>query len=168
MKGRAFALAFVFLAAGIISFGQEKTKKELKAEKKLEARKQVEALVTSKQFKFVGRTALPTGMRSVNLSSNPNFMKFSPELIESEMPFFGRAYSATGYGTDTGVRFKGKPEKFDIEKKEKTFEIEAEVKSTSDNFRISLSVGVEGGASLSITSNSRSTITYQGDIYPLD
>ncbi len=168
MKVKALYLAALFLILLAPAFSQEKSKKELKEEKKLATQKKVEALIDAKEFRFVGRTALPTGMRSVNLSSNPNYMKFQPEMIESEMPFFGRAYSAVGYGNDTGVKFKGKPEKFEVVKKSKNFEIEAEVRGTSDNFRISLTVGLEGNASLSITSSSRSTITYQGDIFPLD
>jgi hypothetical protein len=168
MKTKVFYLFVAFTLIILPVAGQEKSKKELKEEKKLEKQKQVEAMINAKEFRFVGRTALPTGMRSVNLSSNPNYMKFQPEMIESEMPFFGKAYSAVGYGNDTGVKFKGKPEKFDVEKTSKAFEIEAEVKSTSDNFRISLTVGLEGSASLSITSNNRSTISYQGDIFPLE
>jgi hypothetical protein len=168
MKTKALYLAMLFLLILKPGFSQEKSKKELKEEKKIETQKQVEAMINAKEFRFVGRTALPTGMRSVNLSSNPNYMKFQPEMIESEMPFFGKAYSAVGYGNDTGVKFKGKPEKFEVVKKSKAFEIEAEVKGSGDNFRISLSVGFEGSASLSITSNKRSTITYQGDIFPLE
>ena len=149
------------------AFPQEKSKKELKEEQKLEKQKQVETMVNDTVFVFVGKTALPTGMSSVNLSSNPNYMKFQPEMIESEMPFFGKAYSGIGYGGDTGVKFKGKPEEFTVVKKAKNYQIDAVVKGTADNFRISLSVGFEGSATLSIISNNRSTISYQGEISPL-
>jgi len=168
MKTKALFLTILFALVFLPGKSQEKSKKELKEEKKIEKQKQVESMMNSKEFRFVGKTALPSGMRSVNLTSNPNYMKFQPEMIVSEMPFFGKAYGAVGYGNDTGVKFKGKPEKFEVVKKSKTFEIEAEVKGTGDNFRISLSVGLEGSASLSITSNNRSTITYQGDIFPLE
>ena len=87
-------------------------------------------------------------------------------MIESEMPFFGKAYSGIGYGGDTGVKFKGKPEEFTVVKKAKNYQIDAVVKGTADNFRISLSVGFEGSATLSIISNNRSTISYQGEISP--
>ena len=160
---------FLVLMSLIVTsaFPQEKTKKELKEERKLEKQKQVEAMVNDTLFIFVGRTALPTGMRSVNLSSNPNYIKFQPEMIESEMPYFGKGYSGIGYGGDSGLKFKGKPEKFTVEKKKKNYQIDTNVKVESDNFRLSLSVTFEGSASLSIISNNRSTISYQGEISPL-
>jgi hypothetical protein len=168
MKTKTLFLTILLALVFLPGKSQEKSKKELKEEKKLEKMKQVESMMNTKEFRFVGKTALPSGMRSVNLSSNPNYMKFQPEMIVSEMPFFGKAYGAVGYGNDTGVKFKGKPEKYDVVKTSKNFEIEAEVKGTSDTFRVSVTVGFEGNASLSITSNSRSTITYQGDIFPLE
>jgi len=164
MKTKAFYLILFFSLIGLNGFTQEKTKKELKEEKKLEKQKQIEEIINAKDFVFTGRTAFPTGMRSVNLTSNPNYMKFQPEMIISEMPFFGTAYSGIGYGNDTGVKFKGKPEEFNVVKDGKKFEINAVVQSTNDNFRISLSVANEGSGTLTITSNNRSSISYHGEI----
>ena len=164
MKTR-FSIIVLILAVVITNgFSQEKTKKELKEEKKIEKQKQVEAMVNDTNFVFVARTALPTGMRSVNLTTNQNYVKYQPDLIDSYMPFFGKAYSGIGYGADTGLKFQGKPEEFKVEKTKKAFQIDAVVKGTTDNFRLSLSVGFEGSASLTITSNNRSTISYQGEI----
>jgi hypothetical protein len=145
-------------------FSQEKTKKELKAEKKIEKQRQIEAMVNDTDFVFVARTALPTGMRSVNLTTNSNYVKFKPDLIDSYMPYFGRAYSSVGYGGDTGLKFTGKPEEFSVTKTTKAFQVNAVVSSSTDKFSLSLNIGFEGSASLTITSNSRSTISYQGEI----
>lgn len=164
MKSRVFCLVFIFILIGSNTFSQEKTKKELKEEKKLEKQKQIRDMINSKEFVFIGRTAFPAGMRSVNLTSNLNSMKFQPEMIVSEMPFFGTAYTGIGYGNDTGVKFKGKPEKFNVSEKEKKIEIEAIVNSTYDDFRISLIVVYDGSGTLTITSNNRSTISYHGVI----
>jgi hypothetical protein len=164
MKIKVFCLvAFIAL---IVSPGisQEMTKKELKEERKLEEMKQVDTMVNAKEFVFVARTANPMGMRPVDLTTNPNFVKFQPELIDSYMPFFGQAYSGVGYGGDTGLKFKGKPEVFTIVKNKKNYQIDASVKGETDFFRISLQVSFEGSASLSITSNNRSTISYTGEI----
>lgn len=143
---------------------QEKTNRELKEEKKLEKQKQIETMVNAKEFVLVARTALPSGMRSVNLTTNINYVKFQPDLIDSYMPYYGRAYSGIGYGGDTGLKFKDKPEAFDVVKKKNAYQIEVTVKTANDVFRLSLSVGFEGSTSLSIISNNRSTISYQGEI----
>jgi hypothetical protein len=50
-------------------FSQEKTKKELKEERKLEKQKEVAALVDAREFVFVARTTLPTGMKAVDLTT---------------------------------------------------------------------------------------------------
>jgi hypothetical protein len=164
MNTKAFYLVVLFalIVAPVIS--QEKTKKELKEERKIEKMNLVEALVNAREFVFIARTANPMGYKSVNLTTNPNFVKYHPDLIESEMPYFGTAYSAVGYGGDTGLKFKGKPEEYTVVKIKNGFQIDATVKGESDNFRLSLMVGSEGNSSLSITSNNRSTISYNGEI----
>lgn len=159
-------LVMSFLAAP--GYSQEKTKKELKEEKKIEQQKQTEALVDSKEFVFVGKFAIPSGMKSVNLASNPNFMKFQPEMVESEMPFFGQAHSSMGYGGDAGLKFKGKPEEFTVTKGKKNIEVKVVVKGDTDKYQIYMSISYSGSTSLSVTSNNKSPISYNGDISAID
>jgi hypothetical protein len=164
MKLKFSVLLVLFSIIMTTGFSQEKTKKQLKEEQKLEKQKQVEAIVNAREFVFVGRIANPTGMRSVNLSSNPNYVKFSPDMIDSQMPFYGRAYSSVGYGGDSGLKFKGKPEVFTVEKGKKDFDIKVIVNGENDRYTLYLNVGFEGNASLSVNSNNRSTISFMGEI----
>ena len=164
MKSRIFILLIIFSSVLETGLSQGQSRKELNQQRTLEKQKQVDSLVNSREFVFIARIAMPTGMSSVNLSSNPNYVKFQPDLIDSYMPFFGTAYSGVGYGTDTGLKFKGKPELFKVEKNKNTYQIDAVVKGETDNFRLSLSVGFWGSASLTITTNNRSIISYIGEI----
>ena len=164
MNSKISALILILSMILTTGFSQENTSKKAKEEKKLEKQKQIEAMVNAKEFVFVARTALPSGMRSVNLTTNTNYVKFQPDLIDSYMPYFGKAYSGIGYGGDTGLKFKDKPEVFDIVKKKKAYQIDVTVKTANDVFRLSLSVGFEGSTSMSVISNNRSTISYQGEI----
>lgn len=168
MKAISLALLFILTLMFTPVFAQKKSKKEIKEEKKLEKQKQVEELINSKTFEFVGRTAMPTGYKTVNLTTNTNYVKFQPELIDSYMPFYGRAYSGVGYGNDEGLKFTGKPEEFTITRGKKNYQVSATVKGEKDTFRLSLSVGFEGSASLTITSNNRSAISYSGEIKALE
>lgn len=168
MKTAIFVILFLILAGSPATFAQEKSPKLTKEQKKAEKEKQIEALMNSKEFVFTGNFAIPTGSRQVNLASNPNFMKFQPETIVSEMPFFGTAYSTTGYGTDSGVRFSAKPEKFEIKKVKKGWDVEAVVNDQADSYKIYLSVSSSGNAQLSVSSNRRSTISYSGDISAIE
>jgi hypothetical protein len=104
------------------------------------------------------------GASQVDLTSNPNYVRFSPDLMDGYMPFFGTATSGIGY-SDPTIKFKDKPEVFNIEKKKKNFQVDGKVKGENDIYRLSLSVLPEGGASLSIISNNRGTISYQGTIF---
>jgi hypothetical protein len=163
MKPKIFMVLFLSVVITPI-FSKEQTRGEQKDKKKLEQLGQVEMMINAREFVFIPRIVLPTGMKPVNVAVNQYSIKFQPNFIDSYMPFFGRAYSAVGYGNDTGLTFKGKPEKFEIEKSRKTFQINVVVKGGNDIFRLFLSIGFEGSASLSISSDNRSTISYQGEI----
>lgn len=163
---KAKVLIILALSALIITpgFSQEKTKKELKKERKIERQKQTEALVNSREFVFSARTAMPQGGRSIDLSTNPGSVKFLPDLIKSDMPYFGRVTGFVSYGGDGGMKFEGIPEGYTVTAEKKGYQVNAVVKGENDIYRLSLSVSLEGGASLAITSNNRSVITYSGEI----
>ena len=149
-------------------FAQEKTRKELREARKIEKQKQTEILVNSKEFVFVARNASPQGFRNIDLTANPNYLKFQPDFIKSEMPFFGRAYTGIAYRGDSGLHFEGKPQEYTINKKKKAYQIKAVVKGQNDVYTMYLSVFFDGSATLSINSNNRSTISYIGEIGPIE
>ncbi|MES2239965.1 MAG: DUF4251 domain-containing protein [Bacteroidota bacterium] len=154
-------LCFSFFTA----FAQEKTRKQLRAEQRLEKEKEIEKLIDAKEFEFVAQNLNSQTFRFVDLTTNPNFIKFKPDFIKSEMPFFGRGYSGLAYGgTDTGLKFEGKPEKFTVKKSKKGYQIDVAVKGQQDFFNLTLLVSFDGSATLSITSNNRSSISYFGAI----
>ena len=166
MKTKISLLVTLLSILVATAHSQEKSKKEIKEEEKLQNQMQIETLINSRNFVFIARFALPMGARQVNLTSNPNYIKFNPDLMDGFMPFFGTATAGIGYGGDNAIKFKDKPEVLNIEKKKKNFQIDAQVKGSNDVYRLSLSVSFEGSSSLSIISNNRSTITYQGEIFP--
>jgi hypothetical protein len=162
---------FLLLLLSLIvtsSFAQEKTRKQLREARKIEKQKQTEILVNSKEFVFVARNASPQGFRNIDLTSNPNYIKFQPDFIKSEMPFFGRAYSGVAYRGDGGLHFEGKPQEYTFKKEKKAYQIKAVVKGQYDVYTMYLSVFFDGSASLSINSNNRSSISYNGEIRPIE
>jgi hypothetical protein len=154
-----FSLIVVFVANS-----QVKTRKQLKEEQKLEKQKQIALLMDSKDFVFVGTRALPQGYRNIDLTSNPNFVNFQPAFIKSEMPYFGRSTGSVAYGGGGGLNFEGIPEDYTFTKENNFFIIKAVVRDAIDSYKIILKVFLEGGASLTIISNTRSSITYTGSI----
>ena len=149
----------------ISGFAQEISKKEQRKKNKIEKQLQIDSLINSREFVFVAIRALPLGGGSIDLTGNSNSVKFHPEKIVSDMPFFGRAYSID-YGANGGIKFEGKPSEFNIETRNegKGFEIKATVSVAHDNYKLNLSVNTDGSATLTINSNQRSSISYNGNI----
>ncbi|WP_189359785.1 DUF4251 domain-containing protein [Algibacter mikhailovii] len=157
----------LLIMVGLLSyngFAQELTKKELKQQKKAEQEKEFSALIESKTFVFVGRRAISSRGRSIDLTTNQNYLKFSPELVDSSMPFFGESTGAGHYGSaDVGLTFKGKPEKYTIDKTKGKYKIQVVVKDSNDTYEINIT-GTAGNSTLTIMSNRKSLMTYNGDI----
>ncbi|NDP28555.1 MAG: DUF4251 domain-containing protein [Flavobacterium sp.] len=161
-------LAVISMFLVTISFltntvAQEKSKKELKEERALEKQKQIALLVDSKEFIFEATRVLSLDGKIIYLTSN-YIAEFHPHFIKCDLPFFGRAYSGVGYGGDGGIKFEGKPTVYSVEKKKKNFLIKADVRGQHDSYSIMLSIYFDGSAYLTINSNNRSYISYDGDI----
>ncbi|MHC0441447.1 DUF4251 domain-containing protein [Flavobacterium sp. 3-210] len=145
------------------AFAQEKTKKELKAEQELKKQKEIEALIDSKNFVFEAQKAMPQGGRLLNLDYNTYFLNFNETNTTCDLPFFGRAYNVA-YGGDGGIKFEGVPENIRIEKAKKKYTLRATVKGKNDVYDLLLNVFFNGDASLSVTSNNRAPISYDGEV----
>lgn len=169
MKTLKIAIVFLLCFNVLIGFSQEKTRRQLRNEKRVEKQKEIQKLIDAKEFQFVARNSNSQTFRMIDLTANPNFIKFNPDFIKSEMPFFGRGFSGLGYGgSDTGLKFEGKPEKFVVNKQKKGFQIDVAVKGSQDFFNMTLFVSFEGSSTLTIISNNRESISYFGEIFPLE
>ncbi|CAM3293825.1 DUF4251 domain-containing protein [Aequorivita lipolytica] len=126
---------------------------------------EIDILLNSKSFEFIANTALPLGQPPRNLVGSNYSVTFSPDLIISNMPFYGRSYSTTMVsGRDKGMRFKDAPEIFTVEKQGKGFEVRAKVKNDNETYTVLLIVSASGYATLSITTNDRQIMDYQGEV----
>jgi hypothetical protein len=163
MKTKVSILLMLFCFLSITVVAQEKTKKELKAEQDLQKQKEIEALINAKNFVFEAKKATPQGGRFIFLDYNTYFLKFNTEKTTCDLPFFGRAYNVS-YGGDGGIKFEGVPENIKIEKKKNNYIIKATVKGKNDVYDLIFSVFFDGGTSLSINSNNRASISYDGEI----
>lgn len=142
---------------------QEKSKKELKAERELQKQKEIETLINSKNFVFEAQKVTPQGGRLIILDYNTYFLKFNTDKTTCDLPFFGRGYNI-GYGSDGGIKFEGIPENIKIENRKKSYNVKATVKGKDDVYDLMFTVFYNGGASLSVNSNNRAPIFYDGEI----
>lgn len=161
---KTVVLSFFLSFSMLMGFAQEKTKQQIKEEQKQIRMQKMEELLNSKQFEFVGNMAYPQSGRSIDLTTNTNYFRVKNDSIHSEMPYFGRAFAGVGYGSDSGLSFKGPMSNYIIKKNKKNFVVKTNVKGSSDSYSIVLTVFSDGGATLSISSNNRNTISYRGEL----
>ena len=163
MKRKLLILLVLLCFLSFPVLAQEKTRKELKADRELQKQKEIEALIDSKNFVFEAQKALPQGGRMLNLDYNTYFLKFNTEKTTCDLPFFGRAFNVP-YGGDGGIKFEGIPENIKIEKKKKSVNVKATVKGKNDVYTLYFNIFFDGGATLSVNSNNRASISYDGEI----
>jgi len=163
MKSKLSILLVLCCFLSLTVFAQQKTKKELKAERELQKQKEIEALIDAKKFDFEAQKVIPQGGRFVILDYNTYFLKFNPEKTTCDLPFFGRAFNVP-YGGDGGIKFEGTPQDIKVEKKKKSYILKTSVKGKDDVYNLMFSIFFDGGATLSVISNNRASISYDGEI----
>lgn len=168
MKNKTLLMVFSILFSLNSVCGQEISKSELKAQKKIEKEKEIQSLIDIREFEFVADRANPQGYRSIDLTTNNNFLRFKKDTIHSAMPFFGRGFAGVGYGGDSGgLDFKGAIKDYSIKKGKKSYTIKASARENTNSYDLILEVFFEGTAYLSINSSKRSTISYNGKIHKI-
>lgn len=165
MNAKNLTLSFFLLMVVSIGFAQEKSKKQVKQELRLENQQRIAGMIDAKDFIFVAKTANPQGFSPVGLTGEFNYIKFHPELIESSLPFFGNVFGSYGFGSDEGLKFQGKPEEFTVKKGRKNYHISLRVNGEEGGvYRLILSISFDGSTSVSVSSNNRSNISFNGTI----
>jgi hypothetical protein len=124
----------------------------------------VQKLVASQEFVFIPQSVLPQRGITRQLTSY-YFLQVSKDTINSDLPYFGRAYSAPINPSDGGIRFTST--KFDYntqDRKRGGWDILIKPKDVNDPPQMRLSVFENGRASLQVTSNNRQAISFEGAI----
>lgn len=163
MKTKLSLMLFLIVLSFSVS-AQEKTKKELKQERELKKQNEIKALIDAQNFVFEAQKTTPQSGRLIQLDYNTYFLKFNTDNTTCDLPFFGRAYNV-GYNGDGGIKFEGKPENIKVENKKNSTTLKATVRGKSDVYDLMFSIFYNGSATLSVNSNNRAPITYDGIIY---
>nr|WP_321409890.1 DUF4251 domain-containing protein [uncultured Carboxylicivirga sp.] len=144
------------------SYSQDKNSRK---EKQKEEFAETLQLIESGNYMFVPDRALPLGGGSFDLSSHFGFLKITDNNADSDMPFFGRAFQASYGNTEGGMKFKGEmlEKKIEINERKNSIEVIFKV-SDNDFYKVRISIFSGGSATVGITSNNRSFISYYGRI----
>lgn len=160
MKTRILFLFMTFCVAGMIHAQDTPVKNQ----KEKTHSSSTSDLIASKHFEFIPHVVFPTGMPPKDISADNYSIRFDEDEIISGMPYFGTARGGSLFGKDTGMRFRGKPEKFHSTTSNNKNNVTVKVKTSKDSFTLSLEVSESGLAVLTISSSNRQSISYQGEL----
>lgn len=133
-------------------------------DKEKEKTAKVQSIVNAKEFVFIAESALSMGGRSIFLTS-PYNVSVSSDTVISDLPYFGRAYSAPINPTEGGIKFTSTNFDYKTQPRKKGgWEILITPKDTRDVRQLFLNTSESGYASLQVTSNNRQVITFTGYI----
>lgn len=132
--------------------------------KKAEKKALVKSLVEGKNFVFKAQTALPTTGITRQLTTDFD-LRVTKDTIVSNLPYFGRAYSAPVNPAQGPLQFTSTDFLYTMaDRKKGGWDIMITPKDVQDPRQMALSITESGYASLTVTSTNRQPISFNGYI----
>lgn len=123
--------------------------------------------VENQSFQFDSRFVQPARGRSLNITGN-YFLRVSPDKIVADLPYFGRAYSAT-LGSEGGIKFESTDFDYHVSTNKKGGkEVHIKINNSGVVTEMSLTTFGDGGADLRVTPVNKQFISYRGELRPLE
>jgi hypothetical protein len=145
---------------------------------------QMEQLVTVRNFQFRARWAEPLQTSSMNrvataglippgssvnridLTGTANFLSMQADQVEMHLPYYGERQVVQTYGRAEGMSFKGTAADISTKKNEPQnyYDLDFNLKEKTELLQCNLRVFSNRKAVLTIYSNQRNMIRYQGEV----
>lgn len=117
--------------------------------------------IESKQYVFSAQSAHPLSGGSINLTSSYELRIYGDSII-CDLPYFGRAFSATAAGGG-GINFVSVKAIYTFKNARKGgWDIRIQPKDVNDIRELTLFISPSGYTTVTITSNNRESISYYG------
>jgi hypothetical protein len=122
------------------------------------------ALIDNKTFLFSAQSASPMRARTIHLS--PGYtLKVSPDTVVSDLPFYGRTYSATMNPSDAGIKFTATEFTYTVKARKKNgWDVSIKAKDGVRTIQIFFTITGKGSASARVLASDRESISYDGYI----
>jgi hypothetical protein len=145
------------------------SKKELKKQKAAEEFAETKSLVESGSFRFDAIRAFSSNGRTINLTSHTAIVEISNDSAQAELPFFGTAGSMAYSAESGGIQYDGIMEgvKLIVNENKRRINLLFSVKDGRDMYKCIFTITGKSSSSLGITSNLRSSMSYDGSISTL-
>ena len=120
--------------------------------------------ITEKNFVFRPQTALPMRGRAIQLTSYFD-LKISKDTMISNLPYYGRSYSASINPSENGLNFTSTNFDYTVTPRKKGgWEVLIKPKDANNVRDMTFTIFENGSASLYVTSNNRESISFNGSI----
>lgn len=159
------SIMLVFFSSTLLA-QEAMSKKDQKNQERQEVYSSLQNLAKDQTFEFNANTAYPQKGGRVELTTRDNLLKLADGRIVAELPYFGRAYSAAGYGESGGIQIEGEYSDYNVQMndKKRIVTVKFSASSDSENYTCTLTMSSLSNISLYIQSNRRQGMRYQGAI----
>jgi len=165
---KSFAICKIFFSLALLiaisaQAEAQNADKQEKENARIEALKQI---VEARHFEFIPQTATPMNGGTKQISGY--ILKVKKDTIDSDLPYYGRAYSATIGATEGGIRFTSTD--FEYNSKDGArggWDISIAPKGVRDVQTMTLSISNSGYTTVRVNSNTRQMISFYGFVEPL-
>jgi len=158
----------IIVCIGLLSvFSDVQAQSETREQKKQDKLNAVKKMVNNQNYVFIAERANPLGWRTINLNYDYSVV-VSKDSVDCYLPYFGRAYVAPMNPNDpkeTGIVFKSKNFDYDnVKTKRGIWEITVVPHDVKETRKFVLSISESGYGTLSVTSENRQSISFDGYI----
>lgn len=122
----------------------------------------VQSLVDAQSFVFKAQTMSPASGSVRQLTTDYYTVTISKNGIVSDLPYFGRAYSAPIDPTQGGLQFKSRDYDYSVQAKKKKWDIAIKTHDVPDAAQMYLTLYADGTAYLQVNSVNRQPISFNG------
>jgi len=125
-------------------------------------KEQIKRIIEAQNYVFKAQTALPTSGATRQLTSDYD-LRISKDTILSDLPYFGRAFTAPLNPSEGPLRFTSTDFKYSVaDRKKGGWNVTITPKDVQDPKQISMSIFDNGTASVVVTSYNRQPISFNG------
>lgn len=163
-------LIFAFMLVNSMSFGQTREEKKIKKQELNEVNFQyAKDLVDSGQFTFRSAWMNTRAGKRVQLDAGRGYLTINDGVAQSFLPYFGVVRVASMY-EGGGIEFNSEMKDYEVsyDEKRRIINIEFKMKGRQEKYDVYVQIFNGLTASVTINSNVRDSIIYDGNIVPLD
>jgi len=165
MKILSFLSKGVSLLLFLVAFGRITSYAQTdNADKKTQKQEMIRGWVESQEYDFRPQTAMPLGGRTRELTTDFD-LKVTKETVVSYLPYFGQAYTAPMDPSQGGLQFTSKEFDYSVTNRKKGgWDVQIKPKDNREVQQMSMTISVDGYASLQVISTNRQPISFNGYI----